>query len=223
MSIDQCPLCLSETVRLLLAGREVSHPRDFLHCGVCDLVFVPGRFHLDAKAEKARYLQHNNDPNDKGYRDFLMRLFDPLRGHLVEGASGLDYGAGPSPALAIMMRDEGFKVQVYDPYFHPDLLTLRGTYDFITCTETAEHFSRPRAEFDTLQALLRPSGWLGIMTGMLDSWRDFPDWYYQRDPTHICFYSRTTMFWIADTFGWRAHFPRQDVVLFRKSRSRAGP
>ena len=66
MSIDQCPLCLSKNVRLLLSSWELSHPRDFLHCGVCDLVFVPGRFHLDAKAEKERYLQHNNDPYNKG-------------------------------------------------------------------------------------------------------------------------------------------------------------
>ena len=54
------------------------------------------------------------------------------------------------------------------------------------------------------------------MTGMLDSWSDFPDWYYHRDPTHICFYSRHTMQWIAERFHWRAHFPSPNVVLFEK-------
>ena len=215
--MNNCPLCHSENVGLLFNSREVGNRRHFLRCDVCDLVFVPRRFHLSEKAEKERYLQHNNAPDDQGYRDFLLRLFIPLRERLSEGASGLDYGAGPGPALAMMMRDKGFNVQVYDPYFHPDELPLFSTYDFITCTETAEHFARPRTEFDRFQALLRPSGWLGIMTGMLGSWQEFPAWYYQRDPTHISFFSRTTMRWIGGLYGWGVCFPRQNVVLFQKS------
>ena len=94
MSIDQCPLCLSKNVRLLLSGGELSHPRDFLHCGVCDLVFVPGRFHLDAKAEKERYLQHNNDPDQVSYQIVEVigcpqRASTPSPGALLNaGASG---------------------------------------------------------------------------------------------------------------------------------------
>ena len=54
------------------------------------------------------------------------------------------------------------------------------------------------------------------MTGMLDGWSAFPDWGYHRDPTHIAFYSKTTMGWIARRYGWEPRFPRGNVVLFRK-------
>lgn len=188
-----------------------------MRCAVCDLVFVPERFHLDVAAQRARYQTHNNDPEDAGYRDFLSRLLDPLRPHLVPGAEGLDFGAGPGPALAIMMREEGFRVRLYDPFFHPDVSALEQSYDFVTCTETAEHLAHPMREFQTLDGILEPLGWLGVMTGMLESWDDFDEWYYHRDPTHICFYSKATMEWLARRFSWDVHFPRPNVVLFQKS------
>ncbi len=187
-----------------------------MRCSVCDLVFVPKGFHLDAAGQKARYLTHNNDPEDVGYRDFLSRLLEPLRPKLTPGAEGLDFGAGPGPALAIMMREEGFRVRLYDPFFHPDASALERRYDFVVCTETAEHLANPMREFETLDHVLRPAGWLGVMTGMLESWDDFAEWYYHRDPTHICFYSKTTMEWIAGRFSWDVHFPRPNVALFQK-------
>ena len=135
---------------------------------------------------------------------------------LAPGAKGLDFGAGPGPALAMMMGEEGFNIHLYDPIFHPNASTLEQTYDFITCTETAEHLANPIREFQILDRMLRPLGWLGVMTGMLESWNAFAEWYYHRDPTHICFYSKCTMQWVANVFSWDIHFPRQNVVLFRK-------
>ena len=216
MTTSCCPLCGSGGAACFFTSHEKSGSRDFHLCSVCDMVFVPKRFHLDAAAQKARYLTHNNDPEDARYRDFLSRLLDPLRPLLAPGEQGLDFGAGPGPALAIMMREEGFRVRLYDPIFHPDVSALEQTYDFITCTETAEHLSQPLQEFQTLDRILWPSGWLGVMTGMLESWDDFDEWYYHRDPTHICFYSKRTMEWIAERFSWDIHFPRPNVVLFQK-------
>ena len=190
--------------------------RDFVQCGVCDLVSVPRRFHVGAEAEQKRYLEHNNDPDDPDYRAFLDRLWSQLRPRLRPGSKGLDYGAGPGPALAAMMAEDGFEASVYDKHFHPDRAVLGRTYDFIVCTETAEHFDDPARDFGELDGLLGAGGWLGVMTAMLDDWADFPEWYYHRDTTHIAFYSRHTMRWIADVRGWRASFPRDNVVLFRK-------
>ena len=215
--VQACPLCGSEATRLIFTSSEKGGGRDFHLCSVCDLVFVPRRFHLDHRAERARYLEHNNDPDDEDYRAFLSRLMAEITPYLRPGAKGLDYGAGPGPALAMMLREAGFDMRLYDRFFHTDESALEDTYDFVTCTETAEHFSQPRREFDRLQGLLRPSGVLGIMTGMLDSWQDFADWYYHRDPTHVSFYSRRTMQWIAERYSWEARFPRQNVVLFRKA------
>ena len=190
--------------------------RDFVHCNVCDLVSVPSRFHVGDEAERKRYLEHNNDPDDPDYRAFLDRLWGQLKPHLRPGSKGLDYGAGPGPALAAMMAEDGFEVSVYDKHFQPDRAVLRHTYDFIVCTETAEHFDDPAGSFRELDGQLGAGRWLGVMTAMLDDWADFPEWYYHRDPTHVAFYSRRTMQWIADWHGWRASFPKENVALFRK-------
>jgi 2-polyprenyl-3-methyl-5-hydroxy-6-metoxy-1,4-benzoquinol methylase len=215
-SLNRCPLCESNEAARFFTSREKAGSRDFHRCPVCDLVFVPERFHLDTAGQKARYLTHNNDPEDSRYRDFLSRLLDPLRPHLIPGSEGLDFGAGPGPALAVMMREEGFRVRLYDPFFHRNVAVLEQSYDFVACTETAEHFALPMQEFQTLDRILKPSGWLGVMTGMLESWNDFADWHYHRDTTHICFYSRRTMEWIAERFSWDVQFPSPNVVLFQK-------
>lgn len=217
--IEPCPLCGSDGATLLHKGGKGSGYRDFLHCAVCDLVFVPRSQQLDPEAQRARYLQHNNDVDDLAYRAFLGRLYYALKLHLTPGASGLDYGAGPGPALQRMMLDDGFDARIYDLYFHPDESALAQTYDFITCTETAEHFADPMREFARLDALLRPGGWLGVMTGMLPDWDAFPAWHYHRDPTHINFFSRLTMRWLANRHHWQPHFCGRDVTLFHKPSS----
>jgi hypothetical protein len=188
----------------------------YFDCGVCRLVFLAPEQRPTAEAERAHYGTHENDPGDPGYRAFLARLADPLARRLVPGAEGLDYGSGPGPALAGMMGERGFPMRIYDPFFAPDADALRRTYDFVACSETAEHFHDPAAELMRLDALLRPGGWLGVMTEMLDDTRDFAAWRYARDPTHVCFYHAETMRWIADAHGWRMEMPARNVVLFRK-------
>ena len=105
------------------------------------------------------------------------------------------------------LGEAGFRVAIYDPIFFPDESVLAERYDFITCTETAEHFRDPGTQFGRLNGLLRSPGWLGVRTAMLDDWSGFPDWYYHRDPTHISFYSQRTMRWIAEQYGWGAGIP----------------
>ena len=217
MSCEPCPLCNAGGAADIFRGGKASGYRDFLHCGNCDLVFVPRSQLLDAAAQKSRYLQHNNDPDDPDYRAFLRRMYDELRPHLHTGAKGLDFGAGPGPALQRIMLEDGFAAEAYDIFFHPDKSVLAQTYEFVTCTETAEHFTDPIGELECIDNLLIPGGWLGVMTGMLESWDAFSDWYYHRDPTHVNFFSRNTMLWIADRFCWAAHFPRDNVALFKKT------
>lgn len=214
---ERCPLCHSNQAARLYTGGKVSACRDFLHCGVCDMVFVPRCQLISEDAQRERYLQHNNDVDDPDYRAFLGRLYYELKPYLSKRAKGLDYGAGPGPALVAMMREDGFDARMYDIFFHPDESALEDTYDFITCTETAEHFTDPAREFGRLEGMLKRPGWLGVMTGMLDDWSSFPSWHYHRDPTHVCFYSRKTMLWIANRYVWEAVFPRENVILFHKS------
>ncbi len=211
-----CRLCGSTETRLLLRGGERAHARDFLNCAHCDCVFVPDEFLLGPEAERARYALHKNDPADAGYRAFLRNLADEVIPRVPPGAEGLDYGCGEPPVLMAMLEDAGLRMTGYDLYFRPDEAALARTWDFIVCSETAEHFREPLSEFARFDALLRPGGVLGVMTGMLQDWGGFADWHYRFDATHICFYSERTMRWLACRFAWGLELPRENVAIFGK-------
>jgi hypothetical protein len=183
---------------------------------VCRLVFMDPDARLAPDAERAHYDLHENDPADEGYRAFLNRLAVPLVRKLPPRAEGLDYGSGPGPTLSVMLEEQGFGMTIYDPLFAPEEGALRRRYDFITCTETVEHFFHPREEFERLDGLLRPGGWLAVMTEIQREGVAFRDWRYARDPTHVSFYRARTMEWIAARFGWQRELPHPNVVLFRK-------
>jgi hypothetical protein len=143
-------------------------------------------------------------------------MADFLVPKLLPGWKGLDYGSGPGPTLSVMLEEKGFQMKIYDPYFAPQTDVFNRTYDFITCTETVEHFSQPGREFKRFDQLLRKGGWLGIQTEFLNSDPQFPSWWYRLDPTHICFWKRETMDWVSRRFGWKVEFPRESVALFQK-------
>ena len=67
-----------------------------------------------------------------------------------------------------MLEEQGYRMSLYDPFFAPSPDALERRYDFITCTETVEHFYQPGKEFRRLDRLLRSGGWLGVMTEMLE-------------------------------------------------------
>jgi len=67
-----------------------------------------------------------------------------------------------------------------------------------------------------IDRLLKPDGWLGVMTEIQDDDAAFATWWYLRDPTHVAFYRRETMTWIAQNFGWQLTFPSRTVALFHK-------
>ena len=217
MSTPACLLCDRDSCHNLHRSDDRHGVREFWQCDCCDLVFVPPEFHLPECAEVERYLMHNNDPSDSGYRSFLSRLWDELKPRLSDGATGLDFGCGPGPALGQMMQEDGFEVSLYDPHFFPDRSVLERRYDFVTCTETVEHLRSPLKEFKLIDSLLVPGGRFGVMTGMLEDRADFARWYYQRDPTHIGFYSRRTMLWVGCEMGWDVEFPSTNVTLFVKA------
>ena len=105
---------------------------------------------------------------------------------------------------------------IYDPYFFPDKTLLERKYDFITCTETAEHFYEANKEFNRLDSLLKEGGWLGIMTNLYNDSINFEDWYYRKDPTHVVFYTQQTLEAIALMMSWSIEIPANNIVLFKK-------
>jgi SAM-dependent methyltransferase len=188
----------------------------YRRCNDCRAIFLDPAQRLSAEEEYARYCQHQNDPTDTAYRRFLSKLSEPLLQRLPPRANGLDYGCGPGPALAGMLREAGHRVALFDLYFHPDTEPLNGLYDFIACTETIEHLHQPAEEFARFDRMLRPGGWLAIMTCFLTDDERFASWNYRRDPTHVVFYREATLRHIADRFGWTCEIPVKDVALMQK-------
>ncbi len=207
-----CPLCGG-------ADGEPFHAdgrRRFLRCPTCLLVYVPPRFHLDRAAERAEYDLHQNRVDDAGYRRFLSRLAGPLSARLRPGAVGLDFGCGPGPALAAMLRERGFTVGLYDSFYCPDPSALAGPLDFICATEVVEHLHHPGAELDRLWALLGPGGWLAVMTKLVRDRDAFRRWHYKNDPTHVCFFSADCWRWWGARRGVVPEFIGADVILLQK-------
>jgi hypothetical protein len=206
-----CPLC-AHGVEPYSEDRR----RAYFHCPRCDLVSADPASHLDAPAERGYYDLHENDPADQGYRRFLGRLAGPILGRLNLGMRGLDYGCGPGPTLSIMLEEAGMLMEDYDPYYRPDRGALGRTYDFVTCTEVVEHFRRPAEDWARLTALLRPGGWLGVMTKLVISRERFAAWHYKDDPTHVSFYSPGTFSWLGARFDLVVERVDRDVILLKK-------
>lgn len=207
-----CPVCQTSP---LAEFRVVSHQR-YLRCGVCQATVMDETCRLSPEQERRIYEFHDNNPADPGYRRFLSKLTDPLLERLFPGAVGLDFGCGPGPALATMLEARGLSVSLYDPYFHPAPEVLSETYDFITCTEVVEHLYEPAKVFRQLDRMLRPGGWLAVMTCFQTDDDRFDNWHYRRDPTHVVFYRAATFEWLAAAYGWVLEIPVKDVALFRK-------
>lgn len=207
-----CPLCAStDTGHFHRDGR-----RDYHRCRQCSLVFVPPEQRLGPEEERAVYDQHENSPDDPGYRRFLSRLFDPLRDRLPPGARGLDFGSGPGPTLSVMFEEAGHPMAIYDPFYALDTSVLERSYDFITATEVVEHLFAPGRELAQLVDRLPSGGWLGLMTKRVTDQAAFARWHYILDPTHVAFFSEATFVWLADRLDMRVEFPAADVALLQR-------
>ncbi len=168
----------------------------FHSCTQCGTVFRDPATFISSEAEKARYLTHNNDVEDKRYQEFVSPITSSVMRLNSRESLGLDYGAGTGPVIAKILEEEGYRINLYDPFFHPDKTALAHTYDFIVCCEVIEHFHNPIDEFRILKQLLNPSGKLYCMTDLLVEKKDFENWYYKDDPTHVIFYSEENLHWI---------------------------
>ena len=210
--MQACPLCGSRDTRHY--HRDVR--RDYHRCAECRLVFVPPAQRLTPAEEKAVYDQHENSPEDSGYRQFLSRLHTPLLARLPPAACGLDFGTGPGPTLSVMFEEVGHSMAIYDPFYAPDRSVLERQYDFITATEVVEHLFEPGRELERLVGQLRPDGWLGLMTKRVTTQQAFTRWHYILDPTHVVFFSDTTFEWLAHHLDMRLELPASDVALLQR-------
>lgn len=209
-----CPICRSGCIE---PYAEVSGKR-YLSCAVCHAVHLDHAQRPSLEQELDYYRLHHNLPDDPGYRDFLATLVTPLVARLKGVQHGLDFGCGPGPALAAMLREAGHRITLYDPLFYPNPGALERRYDFVTCSEVAEHLHHPAETFDQLFDLLRPGGMLAVMTGFPPAPDAFDAWHYHRDPTHVVFYPPATLRWIAHSHEAECEIPSPNVAFMRRRR-----
>ena len=199
MSNLLCPLCSGSSTSYYLKGQ-----REFLQCSVCLSVFTNPKDFLSPEEEQAHYRKHNNDPEDIRYQNFVRPVVDAVLADFKPQHSGLDFGSGTGSPILKLLRDNSYDIREYDLYFHNDAELLQKTYDYIACSETAEHFKEPYKEFEQLRNLLKPGGKLYIMTDRFDENRDFGSWYYKTDPTHVFLYHVKAFKWIQQEFGFKS-------------------
>jgi 2-polyprenyl-3-methyl-5-hydroxy-6-metoxy-1,4-benzoquinol methylase len=111
---------------------------------------------------------------------------------------GIDYGCGPTEVFRLILQAPHLSIESYDPLFFNN--PLSESYDFIICQEVCEHFKNPKAEFAKLKSHLHPQGVLFLKTKLHTKDTNFFNWFYAQDFTHVCFYSATTLQYLAQIF-----------------------
>ncbi len=206
-----CPLCDSEQV----SHYHTDKYRAYWQCQRCKLVFVGNDSLLKTEDEKSFYDLHENDIYDERYRRFLSRVADPICSRVPANAQGLDFGCGPGPALAHMLKEAGMQMSLYDIYYFPDEAPLQQQHDFMVSTEVIEHIYDPDTVWKSWLKLVKPGGWIGLMTKMVKDVDAFAKWHYKNDFTHVRFYSRSTFQYLAERDKLELEFIGNDVILLR--------
>jgi hypothetical protein len=212
----KCRLCGSSATSILALGGL-----SYTDCRVCGYIGLAVRHFPSRESELARYALHRNDPSEGGYRRYLSRFVDgavvPFAG---PGARILDFGSGPEPALALILRDRGYDCSVYDPFFAPALSWRRRLWDLIAVHEVAEHLRAPGRTLRSLAGKLEAGGALACRSrfppaaaGALESW------WYRFDTTHLGFFRPETWAFLAEACGLViALLAEPDTVVMRRPR-----
>lgn len=203
-----CSLC--DTVLVQKADEH------YFICSSCGAYVKDQNDYLSAEEEKLRYEAHNNDVNDIHYQKFTSPITNAILNTFSPSHLGLDYGCGTGPVISKVLRDKGYQVNLYDPYFYPDSAYLLHQYDYIFSCEVFEHFQNPKKEIGKLVGLLKDGGHLLIMTHLFENQTDFSKWYYRNDPTHVFIYTKKTMQWIAEMFSLSIEKMGEREVRFKK-------
>ncbi|MDX9771329.1 MAG: methyltransferase domain-containing protein [Tenuifilaceae bacterium] len=209
--LPNCPLCKSPSTYL-----HTHLVRDYFTCSRCRSAFADPNNHLSYADEESRYLEHNNDVFDVGYRKFVKPVTDTVLNNFLPYHHGLDFGAGPGPIISQVLKESGYSIEQFDPFFcnRPEVLTRQ--YDYIACCEVIEHFHNPYKEFVQLKSMLKPGGMLICMTDIFYDDIDFAKWYYKNDPTHVFFYHPISIEFIEAELGFAKSNLCKRLIWFKR-------
>ena len=182
----QCKICQEDTETFYDEYMQC----DTYHCTACEFIFKDEKAIISLEKELKVYEQHNNTEENLGYvtmfQDFIDQTFAPFKNEIE---TVLDYGSGPNPVLASMLKKQGFDVEHYDKFFATKKVYENKKYDLITSTEVIEHISDIKEVMALWSQHLNTNGYLAIMTQFhTNEKEDYLKWWYRRDPTHISFF-----------------------------------
>lgn len=206
-----CPICSAGTY-----SKTDRKGRVFHFCSVCQFISLDPSFHLSFEEERSRYDQHNNNPDDKGYRQWLEKfILQAVKPFVPAGSRILDFGSGPEPVLARLLQIEGYSVEIYDKHFSEK--PYSGLFDMITATEVFEHIAAPLSVVKHLKNSLKPKGFLSVKTAFRPENDDkFLKWWYKEDATHISFFSDKSLESVSSETGLELFYSDcNSVVIFR--------
>jgi SAM-dependent methyltransferase len=142
-------------------------PIPYYQCRGCNLVFTT--FFDDwTKEDFTTYIYNADYPLIDGEYASVRpaRMAEEMAGFLAGHRADriLDYGSGTG-VFAERLRARGFAmVENYDPFANPQLPV--GQFDIVTCFETIEHSSFPKATIAELKSFMKPSGCILLTTGI---------------------------------------------------------
>jgi len=181
----KCKICNTDVESF----EDIEQKKTFFHCSNCELIFLDKDFYISTKNEKNQYDQHNNSLENEGY----VKMFNDFLDFTLEGLhvkSALDFGSGPTPVLAELLRRRGLHVEHFDKFYQPNKIYEKKTYDLITSTEVFEHLENPKEVLKLLSKHINTNGIISLMTLFhTNKKEDFLKWWYRRDPTHITFFT----------------------------------
>ena len=121
-----------------------------------------------------------------------------------------------------MLEGCGYSVDLYDKFYAKNDVVFEKQYDFITASEVVEHLRQPFVELSRLMGLLKSNGVLAIMTQILTPQKDFEQWYYKNDPSHIGFFSEKALNCLAQKWQAELYVISERVVIFKKNETLFG-
>lgn len=171
--------------------------KKYYRCQNCEFIFIDEKNIVNSIRELEQYELHENSIENEGYVNMFNKFIEEgISPYVKAHKRTLDFGSGPGPVLAKLLKKKGYESEIYDPYYSPNL--PKGTFDLVTSTEVFEHFSNPLKEIELIVSLMKKNAYLSVMTNYHPKNDEkFKKWWYHRDPTHISFYTEKTFEYVA--------------------------